>query len=106
MAAVKDPSQIPQYKLLTQQAEALEGARGWKGKSGKMTQVEKILNHIKTAGSISQREAMLDYGVQSFHRRLSDIRERGIKLYPQSKKHPTTGQEYTRYYLNPPADCV
>ncbi len=65
-----------------------------------MTQVEMILNHIEKNGSITQREAYLDYGIQSFHRRLSDIREMGIKLLAVQKTHPTTGQEYTRYYIH------
>ncbi|WP_349434227.1 helix-turn-helix domain-containing protein [Pararhizobium sp. A13] len=64
-----------------------------------MTQVEKILNHIQKNGSITQREAYLDYGIQSFHRRLSDIREMGVRLLPVQKVHPTTGQEYTRYFI-------
>lgn len=64
-----------------------------------MTQVEKMLDHLKKNGSITQREAYLDYGIQSFHRRLSDLKELGYAVRGVAKKHPTTGQEYTRYYL-------
>lgn len=66
---------------------------------GKPTQVEQILAHIKQAGSISQREAMLEYSIQSFTRRIADIREMGINLVGETKRHPVTGQEYTRYSL-------
>jgi len=98
LEATAEPKLLPQYQDAMKQARALEGAPGWKGKT-RMTQVEKILNHIQKNGSITQREAYLDYSIQSFHRRLSDIREMGIKLLPVTKVHPTTGQEYTRYYL-------
>ena len=98
LEATAEPRLIPQYTEAMKQARALEGAPGWKGRT-KMTQVEKILNHIKKNGSITQREAYLDYAIQSFHRRLSDIREMGIRLLPVTKVHPTTGQEYTRYYI-------
>ena len=71
---------------------------GWKRKTG-MTQVDKMLKHMHKTGSISQREAYIDYGIQSFHRRLSDIRALGHRIVGVRKHHPVTGQEYTRYYL-------
>ena len=64
-----------------------------------MTQNEKILNHIQSQGSISQREAFLDYGVQSFTRRIADLRDSGYDLVSVRKHHPTTGQVYSRYYI-------
>lgn len=99
--ATNDPELIPQYLKATKAAMALEGSPGWKGKT-KMTQVEKILHHIKKAGSITQREAYLDYSIQSFHRRIADIRELGIELVTETKTHPTTGQEYSRYRFKNP----
>jgi hypothetical protein len=65
----------------------------------KQTQAEKILNHILVHGSITQREAYIDYSIQSFHRRLTDIKDSGYELVGVSKHHPTTGQVYSRYYL-------
>lgn len=64
-----------------------------------MTQVEKLLHHMKTIGPISQREAYLEYDIQSFHRRLSDIRQMGYTLRPIHKTNPVTGQDYTKYEL-------
>lgn len=64
-----------------------------------MTQAEKLLAHIQKTGSITQREAMIDYGVQSFHRRLTDIKDAGYELVAVKKHHPTTGQVYSRYYI-------
>ena len=69
---------------------------GWKRSSG-MTQTQQILKHINKAGSISQREAYLDYGIQSFHRRLTDLREEGYLIVGEEKFHPVTRQKYTRY---------
>ncbi|CAB4124505.1 Helix-turn-helix domain containing protein [uncultured Caudovirales phage] len=71
---------------------------GWKRKTG-MTQVSKIINHMQKNGSITQREAYIDYGVQSFHRRLTEIKDAGYKLAKVAKVHPTTGQHYSRYYI-------
>lgn len=64
-----------------------------------MTQNEKILNHIQVHGSISQREAFIDYGVQAFTRRIKDLRENGYDLVRVRKHHPTTGQVYARFYI-------
>ncbi len=64
-----------------------------------MTQNEKILNHIRMRGSISQREAYLDYGVSSLTRRIADLRDEGYDIKTLRKKHPTTGQVYARYFI-------
>ena len=101
VAATSDASLIPAYTAATKQAQSLEGAPGHKGNGRKMTQVEKILNHIEKTGSITQREAYLDYGIQSFTRRIADIRAMGQQIISVAKKHPTTGQEYTRYFTDP-----
>ena len=73
-------------------------SNGWKRKTG-MTQVQQIVNHMRKNGSITQREAYIDYGVQSFHRTLTRVKEAGYRLAKVGKIHPTTGQNYTRYYL-------
>ena len=64
-----------------------------------MTQCEKILDHMRKNGSISLREAYIDYSIQSFTRRVKDLRDAGYNIVSVPKTHPTTGQEYTRYYL-------
>jgi len=64
-----------------------------------MTQVEKLIHHMKKIGSISQREAYMEYDVQSFHRRLSDIKELGYEIKAVPKVNPVTNQHYTRYML-------
>jgi hypothetical protein len=98
LAATDDPSLIPAYIAATKTAQALEGAPGWKGRT-RMTQAEKILEHLKKNGSITQREAYLDYSIQSFHRRLTDLKDAGYRLRGEVRTHKVTGQEYTRYFL-------
>lgn len=69
---------------------------GWKVRTG-MTQNDKIIKHIKATGSISQREAILDYSVQSLTKRISELREAGYNIIRKDHKHPVTGQRYARY---------
>lgn len=67
-----------------------------------MTQEQQILKHLRTAGSITQREALMDHGVQSLTRRITELRERGFNIHSSMRKHPMTGQRYCRYVLGTP----
>jgi hypothetical protein len=58
-----------------------------------------ILDHMKRTGSITMREAMLDYSIQSLTKRISELRKAGYKIETEHKHHPTTGQRYARYKL-------
>lgn len=64
-----------------------------------MTQEELILQHIRKNGSISQREAIMDYSIQSLTARIHTLRKRGYKVKTKQKVHPVTGQKYARYVL-------
>jgi biotin operon repressor len=64
-----------------------------------MTQLQTIMNHFKKAKSITQREAMVDYSIQSLTRRITELRDMGFNIETQHKKHPVTGQRYARYVL-------
>jgi hypothetical protein len=64
-----------------------------------MTQQELILNHLRKTGSITQREAMIDYSIQSLTKRISELRDLGHNIVSVFRKHPTTGQRYARYTL-------
>jgi len=64
-----------------------------------MTQTELIIDHLKRTGSITMREALLDYSVQSLTKRISELRKAGYKIETEHKQHPTTGQRYARYKL-------
>lgn len=101
LEAVSDPYKIPHYIFATKKAQDLEGHPRILGSRKKMTQGEKILAHMRASEdkSITQREAYLDYSIQSFTKRISELRQQGYDIRGLTKKHPTTGQEYTRYYL-------
>ena len=64
-----------------------------------MTQLDIIRKHLQKTKSITQREALLDYSIQSLTKRISELREQGMNIVTQFKKHPTTGQRYARYSL-------
>ena len=63
------------------------------------TQLSKILNHLKKTKGLTLREAMLDYSIQSFPKRISELRSLGYDIQGISGKHHVTGQRYTRYVL-------
>lgn len=64
-----------------------------------MTQNQQIIEHMKRTGSITMREALIDYSVQSLTKRIQELRESGYNILSVHKTHPTTGQRYTRYTL-------
>lgn len=64
-----------------------------------MTQHDQILKHLKKAGSITVREAMVEYSIQSLTKRISELRDRGHNIVSTVKHHPVSDQTYTRYTL-------
>lgn len=67
-----------------------------------MTQTQVLLKHLRKAGSITQREALLDHGVQSLTRRITELRDAGFNIHSSMRAHPITGQRYCRYVLGTP----
>lgn len=67
-----------------------------------MTQEQQLLKHLRKAGSISQREALMDLSIQSLTRRITTLRGYGYNISSDWKQHPVTGQYYTRYTLGTP----
>lgn len=64
-----------------------------------MTQNNMIIAHMKRTGSITQREALIDYSVQSLTKRIQELRMKGFQINSEKRNHPTTGQRYVRYVL-------
>lgn len=62
-------------------------------------QAHTVLNHIRNAGSISQREALMDHSIQCLTKRVQELRVCGYKVKTTFKKHPITGQRYARYHF-------
>lgn len=67
-----------------------------------MSQEATILRHLRTAGSITQREAIMDHSVQSLTRRITTLRDIGYNIHGVWKLHPVTRQRYMRYVLGTP----
>jgi len=64
-----------------------------------MTQNTIILKHLKEAGSLTVREAIVEYSIQSLTKRIQELREAGHTIVSNVKFHPMTGQKYVRYTL-------
>jgi len=97
--AVEDPDLLllPEYLEAQRKAQFLEHS-GWKRKTG-MTQNQIILKHLNKAGSITVREAIVEYSIQSLTKRVQELRESGNHIMSHVKYHPVTGQKYVRYTL-------
>ncbi len=71
----------------------------WKDKPMPNTQHKNILKHLKKAGGITVREAMIEYSISSLTKRVHELRAMGFSIVSNKKHHPVTGQRYVRYTL-------
>lgn len=60
-------------------------------------QVQTLLSHLKTHGSITQAEASTVYRMRALPRRISDLKEVG-HIIRRELKVDATGQRYARYF--------
>ena len=100
LLAVDNPELLEEYEAAMKAAQAHEH-NGWKRSTG-MTQADIVLNHMKSTGSISAREALLDHDITSaaLARRICDLEERGVEIIRNRHKNPVTNKQYTRYSLS------
>lgn len=61
-----------------------------------MKQLELLIKHFTTVGSITNVEAQSIYKIRALPRRVSDLEERGFK-FKRVQKKDLTGQRYVRY---------
>jgi hypothetical protein len=61
-------------------------------------QVELLFDHLVNIRSITPEEARTLYGVRSFHRRMADLREQGVKFRKEAKRD-NTGRRYVKYHF-------
>jgi len=61
-----------------------------------MTQIETLIRHFETVGSITNIEANAIYKIRALPRRVSDLEARGYK-FKRVQKKDLTGQRYVRY---------
>lgn len=97
LRAVDEQKVVLYWKRLMRLINDVEH-QGWKKVNG-MTQNDKIINHMLKNGSITQREALIDYSIQSLTKRISELREMGFPIRKEVRRHPVTGQTYARYFL-------
>ena len=67
-----------------------------------MTQCDMILKYINDFGSISSMEAFKDIGCTSLHRRISDLKERGLNFdfkWESGKNRYGKKVSWKRYWL-------
>jgi len=64
-----------------------------------MTQNQTLIKHLTAAGSITVREAIVEYSIQSLTKRINELRQAGHDVISTVKYHPITGQKYVRYTL-------
>lgn len=63
------------------------------------TQHALIIKHLKSTKGLTVREALIDYSIQSFTKRISELRKAGYNIVGVQRIHPTKPQRYTRYFL-------
>jgi hypothetical protein len=63
------------------------------------SQHTKIIKHLRTAKGLTVREALIEYSISSLTKRVHELRGLGYDIESVVKKHPVTGQRYTRYFL-------
>lgn len=61
-------------------------------------QIELLFDHLVTLRSITPVEAQKLYNVNSFHRRMADLRNMGVKFRKESKRDHT-GRRYVKYHF-------
>jgi len=79
-----------------------------------MTQLSTIRKQLLKGNSLTQRSALLDFGIMSLPRRIADLKEAGFPIKSVIKNNPQTGQRYASYSFNKEvvhisqlnADCV
>ncbi|OIN07924.1 helix-turn-helix domain-containing protein [Oceanisphaera psychrotolerans] len=62
-------------------------------------QCEVILNHLRKGHTITQRSALMDFGVAALPRRIADLKELGYRIESVMEHNKLTGQRYARYSL-------
>jgi biotin operon repressor len=63
------------------------------------SQNQTVLAHLRRAGSITQREALLDHSIQCLTKRIQELRNMGYRIVTRVRNHPLTNQRYARYEL-------
>lgn len=63
----------------------------------KITQCERIIRHLNDYGSISSREAMLEYGIMRLASRINDLKRKGYIISVEFKTGKNRYGETTHF---------
>ena len=62
-----------------------------------MTQCERVLHHLREVGSITDAEAVAEYGIHRLAARIYDLRRAGMKITKEMVKGKNRFGETTRF---------
>lgn len=62
-------------------------------------QCKLILDHLRKGHTITQRSALMDFGIMALPRRVADLKESGYRIESVMEHNKLTGQRYARYSL-------
>jgi len=65
-----------------------------------MTQVDIIRAELLKGNTLTQRSALMDFGIMALPRRIADLKEQGFPVASTIKTNPMTGQRYAQYSLD------
>lgn len=68
-----------------------------------MTQKERVLRHLRDYGSITQLEALKEYGIMRLSSRVSDLKAEGYPIRREmvsSKNRYNENTTYARYFMD------
>lgn len=65
-----------------------------------MTQVNTIRKQLLSGNTLTQRSALLDFGIMALPRRIADLKESGFPIESVMKSNPLTGQRYAEYSMS------
>lgn len=95
--ATRNPDWMGLHKYFAAQTAKLENNGRYRPMAN--TQITKLLGHFKKAGSITVREALIEYSIQSLTKRINEMRKMGYNIQSIQRRHPVTKQRYVRYYM-------
>ncbi|GGX91006.1 hypothetical protein GCM10007160_18090 [Litchfieldella qijiaojingensis] len=64
------------------------------------TQVETIRRQLLAGNTLTQRSALMDFGIMALPRRITDLKETGFPVKVEMKSNPMTGQRFAQYSLD------
>ena len=62
-------------------------------------QTRRLLRHFYRQGHITQRQALIDLGIQSLTKQISLLRDAGFQITTTFRRNPSTGQKYAKYSM-------